>query len=58
MPVHSRSSAVAPESYLDEGNDDTLHFKNETDDEEAEEKEVEDEIEERKLRKKLIVKMS
>jgi len=26
MPVHSRSTSSAPAAYLDEGNDDTLHF--------------------------------
>ena len=37
MPVHSRSSAVAPESYLDEGNDDTLHFNGSNNEEDEEE---------------------
>jgi len=50
MPVHSRSGSAAPDSYLEEGNDDTLHFsdsKDEIEDEEiAEEKEVEEEAEE------------
>lgn len=46
MPVHSRSSAVAPESYLDEGNDDTLHFNGSNNEEDEEEEEVEDEADE------------
>ncbi len=46
MPVHSRSGSAAPDSYLEEGNDDTLHFSDSKDEIEAEEEEVEEEEEE------------
>jgi S-DNA-T family DNA segregation ATPase FtsK/SpoIIIE len=44
MPVHSRQEASAPASYLEEGDDDTLHFNSE--DEDSSEEEIVDETEE------------